>query len=190
MVQETSMKKLHSKERKEPYNTLNRTEQITLNKNCVKNSHRKEKRTATKSTPLLGKKRKKGLHSEERKKPYNTLNRTQQTTSKKNWVKFFLTCPMLACSCWEFILHILCWLLDVGSFYYTSCAWCFMWGVSLTHPLLASLCGEFLLHILCRLPYVGSFSYTSCAGFFVWGIFLTHTVLASLCGEFLLHVLC
>ena len=45
MVQEKSMKKLYSEERKEPYNTLNRTEQTTLNKNCVKNSHRKEKRT-------------------------------------------------------------------------------------------------------------------------------------------------
>ena len=29
MVQETSMKTLHSEERKEPYNTLNRTEQTT-----------------------------------------------------------------------------------------------------------------------------------------------------------------
>ena len=43
MVQETSMKKLHSEERKEPYNTLNRTEQTILNKNWVKNSHRKER---------------------------------------------------------------------------------------------------------------------------------------------------
>ena len=97
----------------------------------------------------------------------------------------------------------LCWLLDVGSFYYTSCAWCFLWGVSLTHPLLASLCGELLLHIRCWLPYVGSFSYTSCAGFFVWsfsytscagfftwGFSLTCTVLASSCGEFLLHIPC
>ena len=106
--------------------------------------------------------------------------------------------------CWEFILHILCWLLDVGGFYYSSCAWCFMWGVSLTHPLLASLCGEFLFHILCWLPYVESFSYTSCAGFFVWGVFsytscagffvwgvsLTCTVLASSCREFLLHIPC
>ena len=106
--------------------------------------------------------------------------------------KFFLTCPMLACSCWEFILHILCWLLDVGSFCYTSCAWCWllcvgsfsytscagflMWGVFLTHPELASLCGEF--------------SYTSCAGFFVWGVSLTCTVLASSCEEFLLHIPC
>ena len=55
MVLETSMKKLHSEEIKEPYNTLNRTKQTTLNKNWVKNSHKKEKRTTTKSTPLLRK---------------------------------------------------------------------------------------------------------------------------------------
>jgi len=52
MVQETSMKRLHSEERT-PYNARNRTEQKTLNKNWVKNSHRKEKRPTTKSTPLL-----------------------------------------------------------------------------------------------------------------------------------------
>ena len=86
MVQETSMKKLHSEEIKEPYSTLNRTEQTTLNKNWVKNSHRKEKITTTKSTPLLrtnslGKSVKKA-HSEDRKELYNTLNRTEHTTSK------------------------------------------------------------------------------------------------------------
>ena len=106
------------------------------------------------------------------------------------WKLLFFACPMLACLCWEFILHILCWLLDVGSFYNIRCAWCFMWGVSLTHPLLSSLCGEFLLHILCWLPYVGSFSYTSCASFFLWEVSLTCTVLASSCGEFLLHIPC
>ena len=127
------------------------------------------------------------------KEPYNTLYRAEQNRTKTGagffMLKFFLTCPMLACSCWEFMLHLLCWLLDVGSFCYTSCAWCFMWWVSLTHPLLASLRGKFLLHILCRLTYVGSSSYTSCAGF-VWGVSLTQPVLASLCGEFLLQVLC
>ena len=119
--------------------------------------------------------------------------------------KFFLTCPMLACSCSEFILHILCWLLDVGSFYYTSCAWCFMCGVSLTHPvslphpLLTSLCGEFLLHILSWLLHVKSFSYISHAGRFMWGISLTFPCwllyvgsfsYTSYAGEFLLHVPC
>ena len=82
------MKKLHPEERKEPYNTLNRKEQTTLNKNRVKNSHIKEKRTTTKSTQSLrtsslGKSVKKS-HSEERKEPYNTLKRPEQTTSKKN----------------------------------------------------------------------------------------------------------
>ena len=82
------MKKLHSEERKEPYNTLNRTEQTALNKNRAKNSHRKEKRTTTKSNPLLrtnslGKGVKKS-HSDERKEPYNTLNRTKQKTSKNS----------------------------------------------------------------------------------------------------------
>ena len=118
-------------------------------------------------------------------------------------VFLLLTCPMLACLCWEFILHILCWLLDIGSFYYTSCAWCFMWGVSLTHPLLASLCGvslthpvlaslcgEFFLHLLCWLLCVGSFSYMYCVSFFMWRVSLAHPMLAALCGVFLLHILC
>ena len=57
----------------------------------MKNSHTKEKRTTTKSTPLLrtnslGKSVKKS-HSGERKEPYNTLNRTEQTTSKKKMSK-------------------------------------------------------------------------------------------------------
>jgi len=52
----------------------------------VKNSHRKEinnKINTVTKDKQLGKKRKKS-HSEERKEPYNTLNSTEQTTSKKN----------------------------------------------------------------------------------------------------------
>ena len=42
---ENSLKKVHSEERREPSNTLNRTEQnrTTLNKNRVKNDHTKQK---------------------------------------------------------------------------------------------------------------------------------------------------
>ena len=49
----------------------------------------------------------------------------------------------------EFLLHIPCWLLRVGSFSYTSHAgFIFIWGVSHTHTVLASfLSREFLLHI-------------------------------------------
>ena len=46
MAQEKSVKKTCSEETKEPYNTLNTTEQTTLNKNRVKNGHRKEKKNA------------------------------------------------------------------------------------------------------------------------------------------------
>ena len=86
------------------------------------------------------------------------------------------THPVLASLCGEFLLHILCWLLCVGSFSYTSCAGFFGWGVSLTCTVLASWCGEFLLHIPCWLLYMGYFSYIS--------------MLASLCWLFLLHILC
>ena len=81
------------------------------------------------------------------------------------------THPMLASLCGEFLLHILCWLLCVGSFSYTSSAGFFVWGVSLTHPVLASLC----------------FSYMYCASFFMWRVSLTHPMMAALCGAFLLH---
>ena len=79
-----------------------------------KNLKRKEKKKSEKFT----------LKSE--KEPYNTLYRAEQNQTKTGagffmW-KFVLTCPMLACSCWEFMLHLLCWLLDVGSFSYTSSA--------------------------------------------------------------------
>ena len=98
---------------------------------------------------------------------------------------------------------------NLGSFYYTSRAGFYVWGVSLTHPMLALyLSGEFFIHIPFWLHfYLGSFSYTSHACFnFLWGISytshvgffffffffflffgvsLTHPVLASfLCGEF------
>ena len=91
---------------------------------------------------------------------------------------------------WEFLLHIPCWLLRVGSFSYTSHAgFIFISGVSHAHPVLASfLSGEFLLHIPGWLYFsVGSFSYTYYAGFLfsIWGVFLKHPVLDSfLCGEF------
>ena len=98
--------------------------------------------------------------------------------------------------CWEFLLHILSWLLFSflfrGSFPHTSHAGLiFMQGVSLvTHPELASfLWGKFLLHILCWLLlfflfsfYLGSFSYTSHACFiFLRGVSLslTHSMLFS-----------
>ena len=60
-----------------------------------------------------------------------------------------ITHPVLGALCGEFLLHILCLVLYVGSFYYTASAGFLMWGVSLIHPVLASLCGEFLLHVLC-----------------------------------------
>ena len=111
-------------------------------------------------------------------------------------------------------LDIPCWLFflsffNLGSFYYTSRAGFYVWGVSLTHPMLALyLSGEFLIHTPFRLHfYLGSFSYTSHACFnflwgisytshftlflFIlfffkfWGVSLTHPVLASFsCGEF------
>ena len=102
---------------------------------------------------------------------------------------------------------------NLGSFYYTSRAGFYVWGVSLTHPMLALyLSGEFFIHIPFWLHfYLGSFSYTSHVGFFfffffffiLWsfsytsragfifmrGVSLTHPVLALfLSGEFLLHI--
>ena len=59
MVQETSMKKIHSEERKEPYNTLNRTEQTTLNKNWVQKRKENNKINTVTKDKRLGKKRKK-----------------------------------------------------------------------------------------------------------------------------------
>ncbi len=114
------------------------------------------------------------------KETLQTLKGTEQHQTRTEW-------KMATCCCWEFILHILCWPLDAGSFYYTSCAWCFMWGVSITHPVFGALCGESLLHSLCWLPYVGSFSYMYCASFFMWRISLTQPMLPALCGIFLLH---
>ena len=87
-----------------------------------------------------------------------------------------LTHPVLAVLCGEFLRHILCWLLYVGSFSYTYRASFFIWRVSLTYPMLASLRGEFLLCTpwwlldVCLtvtspgdwwLLHVGIFSYTS-----------------------------
>ena len=40
----------------------------------------------------------------------------------------------------EFLLHVPCWLYNVGSFYYTSRAGFLMWGVSLTCSLEADGC--------------------------------------------------
>ena len=84
---------------------------------------------------MAQKKNVKKSHSKQRRNPitpYTEQNKTKQ----------------------EFLLHILCWLLCVGRFSYTSCAGFLMWGVSLcgdllTHPVLASFCMEFLLHVLC-----------------------------------------
>ena len=100
--------------------------------------------------------------------------------------------PVLASLCREFLLHILCWLLCVGSFSYTSHAgrFRFMWDIYLTFPCQLLYVGSFFLHILCWLYNVGSFSYKSHAGCIMWGVSLTHPVLASLCGEFFLHILC
>ena len=83
------------------------------------------------------------------KEPYNTLYRAEQ-----NQTRVSLTHPLLASLCGAFLLHILCWLPYVGSFFmwrssYTSCAGFFLYGVSLTCTVLASSCGEFLLHVLC-----------------------------------------
>ena len=97
------------------------------------------------------------------------------------------TYPMLASFlCVEFLLHILSWLpclfilfFNLGSFYYTSRAGFYVWGVSLTHPMLALyLSGEFLIHIPFWLHfYLRSFSYTSHACFnFLSGISYTSKV--------------
>ena len=96
------------------------------------------------------------------KEPYNTLYRAEQ-----NQTRVSLTHPLLASLCGAFLLHILCWLPYVGSF--------FMCHV------------EIFLHILCWLLFVWSFSYMYCASFFMWRVSLTHTMLAALCGLFLLH---
>ena len=69
--------------------------------------------------------------------------------------------------------------LNLWSFYYTSRAGFYVWGVSLTHHMLALyLSGEFLIHIPFWLHfYLGSFSYTSHACFnFLWGISFTSHV--------------
>ena len=59
----------------------------------------------------------------------------------------YLTHPVLASLCGEFLLHI------------SSCAGFFVWGISLTCTVLASSCGEFLLHIPCW-PFMWGISFT------------------------------
>ena len=90
-------------------------------------------------------------------------------------------------------------LKNLWSFYYTSRAGFYVWGVSLTHHMLALyLSGEFLIHIPFWLHfYLGSFSYTSHACFnFLWGISFTSHVgfkkryIYIYIGEFLLHIPC
>ena len=106
---------------------------------------------------------------------------------------------MLASS--YFFLHILFWLLCVGSFSYMYCASFFMRKVSLTHPILAALCGVFLLHFHASyFMLVVSLTHPMlavwCGEFYLQvpcclynvGVSLTHPRLASWCGEFLLHV--
>ena len=84
----------------------------------------------------------------------------------------------------------------LGSFYYTSRAGFYVWGVSLTHPMLALyLSREFLMHIPFWLHfYLVSFSYTSHACFnFLWGIsYTSHVGFKKIynSGEFLLHIPC
>ena len=97
---------------------------------------------------------------------------------------------LASCFCWEFLLHIPCWLqFYAGSFSYTSHA-------------------GFLFFFFFNF-YLGSFSYTSRAVLiFIWGVSLTHpcrpfcfvfNLVASLrhpvlalffSGEFFLHVPC
>ena len=87
MVQETSTKKLHSEERNEPYNTLNRTEQYpkqnkqhwtrTEWKIATEKKRDQNKINTVTKDKQLGKKRKKK----------KTQSRSVQTTSQKNWVK-------------------------------------------------------------------------------------------------------
>ena len=82
--------------------------------------------------------------------------------------------------CGEFLLHISCWLSNLGSFFYTSrSGFIFIWGVSLKHPVLASfLCGVFLLYIPCWLCLCGEFLlHNPCCLHFYVGT-LTHPVLA------------
>ena len=69
--------------------------------------------------------------------------------------------------CWEFLLHIPCWLLFL------------IWGVSLTHPMLTWIwSGEFVLHVPCWIIFMS-------------GVSLTHPMLALiLSNDFLLHMPC
>ena len=96
-----------------------------------------------------------------------------------------------------FFLFFSFFFFILGSFYYTSRAGFYVWGVSLTHPMLALyLSGEFLIHIPFWLHfYLRSFSYTSHACFnFLSGIsYTSHDVVVFCCfyiysGEFLLHI--
>ena len=167
MVQETSMRKVRSEERREPYNTLNGT------------GEKEEKRERENNNKInivtvsLGKSVKNvALGREKGALQHPKQNRTDNIEEElsEKWTQNIKE--------------------DKRNTLSQRSPGFFVWGVFLTHPLLASFCGEFLLHILCWLLSVGSFSYTSCAGFFLWGVSLTHLVLASLCGEFLLHIPC
>ena len=103
-------------------------------------------------------------------------------TSHVNFFSLFFRGVYLDILC---LLFFLFFFFNLGSFYYTSRAGFYVWGVSLTHPMLALyLSGEFLIHIPFWLHfYLGSFSYTSHACFNFFFFFLNSE-------EFLLHIPC
>ena len=133
------------------------------------------------------------------------FRQTMLTFLKLLFLGVSITHPVLAFTCGEFLLHIICWLyIYLGRFSYTSrSGFIFTWGVSLTHPTLPLIfceeflthpmlafflllffliSGEFLLHIPCWLHfYAGSFADSSRTGFIsIWGVSLTHPVTESL----------